>query len=702
MVQRTSEKASQLPAPMGTVRQDFVLPIGNPGVASYQLTLGRISPRFNVLNYATSQQNATDISTGQADPSAAFLAADAAAAAVGGTVYVPNGTYGTGANWTYALSSGVTLEGDGDTSVLRNCYVSCFGIAGNEIAFTAPAAKGATSISIPATGLTGAWLRISSCINMQSTNAGRDQLGHDAAAMGFFSEYVQVLSGGASSATLSGALVWAYSNTPGGDSGSFTTSAARVVTFHESARIRKIKLLGKNSAQNHSIEARFARDLIIEDVTADCDDITNQIIRLRYCLDCHVVDGKYIGKRTSVPAGSTANPIVLLSSQACTVNGASIYYGNQGVDIDCMSNDTTYRGGPSINCGIVDCQAFSCATDGFTSHWGCYGSFIDNPRVTGSPRGVRIRDRGASVRGGKLVNGAGTGIGVLVDNAATCDSSVAEVEIVGYLEGIQYDHSATGYATLEALLGGSLASARNNKIRDCADHGIYLNTAYTSATMVGPRLENNSIQNCTDDSIQVNSYWNGTIIDKNRITGVPATVGGIRWNANIKRLYVGENHIYGVNATGLALIGAGTASFMTDTTTFPLGEAEAFLYIGRIFTDAASGFVFGSIIRNVSAYALGQVQGYGPCVSQLGTSSATAERQTFGVYLSGGMLRSDARDTSNNFSTHIQVLTGTADPTAGAGVVATMPALYIRTSTGVLYTKTNTGDTNWTVVGTQT
>ncbi len=651
-----------------------------------------IGGKYSVVNYGAS-------STGGNDPSVAFAEAAAKAAATGGSVYVPRGTYGNGGDWSFALPSGVALEGDGDASVLRNCYVTCAGSAGAEIPLTSPAAKGDSTISIPATGLSGAWLRLASCINMNSSDAGRDQLGHVVADMGFLSEFTQVLVGGVSSATLSGGTTWPYSNTPGGDSGSFTTSVARIMTFHEGAAIRNLKFLGKNSVQNQNIQATFCKGLRIEGVTCDSNDITNQCIRFLYCLDSHVRDTVLIGKRTSVPAGSTANPLVILSSQGCTATGLSVYYGGQGVDISNMISDSTYRGGPSINCGVSDSQAFECSNDGFTSHWGCYGSFFENVRAKGCSRGVRVRDRGSSVRGAKLIGRSATGgIGVLVDNAAVSECEVTGCDISGYLEGIVLDHSAAGYEALELLLGGSLTVVHRNRIRDCSDHGIYLSDAYTSAVMVGPRIEHNDVQNCGNDAIQVNSYWNGAIIDGNRVTTVPAGIAGIRWNANVKRLWVGENHIYGVNATGLALRGPSTSSFMTDTTTFPLGEPEAFLYIGRQFTDASSGLVFGSIIRNVAAYTPGRVTGFGALLSPLSNAGPTVERQTVGFYQRlgssvGQTLLADVRDASNAVTTHQMVMrTSAADP--NSVLTGNVGDIAVSSLNGSVWRKTSGTNTN--------
>lgn len=686
MVQRTSEKISELSAPT-TLDQDFVVPVSDPDVASYKVRKDRFEPRFNVMDYG-----ATGL--GIADETAAFTLVLAAAALVGGTVFVPKGTYKLP---LLPLPSGVSIEGEGDSTVLVNCYLSALGTAGSEIVFTAPANKGATSISIPATGLTGSWLRLSSCINMQSTDAGVNQLGHDASAMGFFSEYVQVLVGSAGSATLSGALVWPYSNTAGGDSGSFTTSVARVMSFHSGSRVRNLKFLGKNSAKNQCIEATFARDFIVENVTIDCNDITCQNIRLTYCFDCHVRGGVMIGKRNTVPSGSTANPIVGLSAQNCSVSGVTIYYGNQGVDFDAYPNDGTYRGGPSMFCSVTDSQAIHCATDGFTSHFGCYGSSFTNNKVHGSPRGIRLRGRADRCQGNILINGAGTGIGVFINNAAVVDAEVVDNVMVGYLYGIQFSHNEAGYATLEALLGASQCLIFGNRIRDSADYGIYCSAGYQAATLCGPQILGNQINGSTNHSILIESYVNGTIVAGNRIRGVPATKAGIKWEVDIKRLCIGENYIFGVNATGFGLVGAGIASFMTDAVTFPGGEAEALLYVARQHTDAATGFEYASIIRDVTAYDTNRMPGYGPFVSCLGTSGPTSGRQTVGFYLSGSSLRADTRDTSNAFVTHQLNIRGSGTP-EGA-VTAAVGSTYQRTDGGAgtsFYVKeSGSGNTGW-------
>lgn len=658
----------------------------------------RLSPSGSRQPYASDLVDVTWFGArpdGRGDPSSAFARAAAFAVANGGSVYAPAGVYGDGTNWTFALPDGVELVGDGTDSVLVNAFVTQTGSAGAEIPFTAPAAKGATSISIPATGLTNAWLRISSCINMQSTDAGVDQLGHDAAAMGFFAEFVQVKQGNLATADLMGATEWAYSNTPGPSSGTFTTSVARVITFATGA-IRRIAFRGKNTAQNHNVLLTFCKGFVLEEVYADSNDQTNQCVRGLYCLDVKVIASTLIGKKTTVPAGSTANMLVFLSSQGCTAEDCDLYNGNQGMDVDCIPNDATYRGGPSLFCGAINCRAYDNATEGFTSHFGCYGSFYSFCGVKGSPRGVRMRDRGSRAIGNRMVGASSAGIGLLIDNAAWWDVVVAANVIDGYLYNVQMTQSAAGYETLQGLLGCGSTIIRDNTCRGAGDHGIYLNVANTLASMCGPRLLDNEVNSPTNDAIRINAYFNGTVVRGNRINGIAAGGSAVRWGNNIARLHVADTFAFNVNAAGFGLRGPGTASFITDLVTFPTGEAAAQLYLGDLYTDAA--VPFQSIIRNTAAYLAPRRHGFGAFSAGLNNTGPTVERDTFGIYQRlgasvGQTLLFDVRDEANAFTTHQAVMrTSAADP--NTVLTGSIGDLAVSTNTGALWRKTSGTNTN--------
>lgn len=572
----------------------------------FQSIVNALRENYDVTAYGAVGDGTTPAAT----ESAGFAAAAAAAALVGGTVYVPKGTYGDGTGWSFALPSGVALEGDGDASVLKCCLLTCTGTVGSEIAFTAPAAKGAASISIPATGLDNTWVRLASVINAGSPDAVLDQLGDTPADDSYLAEFALVKTGAAGSATLARRTIFPYSNTPGADTGpGLTTSIARVVTFHESSRIRRLKFLGKNSAENTIITATWCRDLIIDDVKLDSNDATSQNIRMVYCLDCQVLVGRNIGKRTSVPASSTANNLLISSCQDCVVDGTRFEGGYQCVDIT-YEIDSVYRGGPSIDCGVVNGQASNMELDGFTDHQGCLRSFFSNCTAKGGTNGFRIRSRGSAVRGCRANCIGATGSGVLVMGAALFDCDVSRNRVDGYVYGIEYRSSETGYAALRAsLVGAGQAAIEGNTISNTSAEGIIAINSPALATMLGPQIRFNRIYAPGGDGIEIGSYVNGAVIDHNRITGVASGQRGIRWAANIKRLFVGTNYVYNVNAAGFAMGGPSTASFMTDAATFPAGEAEAFLHLGPVHTDAATPLT--SILRSTVAYAPPTSAGFG-------------------------------------------------------------------------------------------
>lgn len=604
------KRVDELPV-AASVPADALVPVEIGGVLSRasksQLT-GVIG--FNRFDVTASPFNADP--TGVEDPTAAFVAADAAAALVGGTVYVPKGTYTNGSGWSYAQSSNVTLEGDGAGSVMYLCHHTRSGTPGAAIPFTAPAAKGAYSISIPASGLTNEWLRISSVVNCQSTDAGIDQLGDRASDRSFFAEFVQVKTGSVGTAVLYRGTEFAYSNTPGADSGSFTTSVARQVTFNNGGGVRNIKFLGVASGQTEIALFSWCKDFVIEDsVIYDTNDQSAYAISFEYCLDI-TLNARVVGKRTSVSL-SQQNPVHISS---CTNvrggRGLRVFGGYQGVDVTYPVQDNTYRGGPSIDCGADFAVAEGYEVDGFTSHGGCLRTTFRDCEARGGAsgsNGFRIRSRGDRVIGGMAMGFGAAGAGVKVHEFALFDCDVSGVDVRGFSNNIELDYAATTMAAVRALLGGSSATVRNNKLSDAAANGIALLDSPALATMIGPRIDDNDILSSGGDGIDIGAYVNGVVLGTNRITGVPAGGRGVRYTTNTKRLNIGTQHIYNVNAAGFAIGGASVVNMMTDLTTFPAGNAEAQLYIAPQYTDAATPYT--GIRRGDAAYLKATTPGNG-------------------------------------------------------------------------------------------
>jgi hypothetical protein len=630
---------------------------------------------------------------------AAINAALVAAAVRNGVVVIPPGVYDCDAG-DITIPSGVTLEGLGDGVVFLNAHIVAAGSAGSEIAFTAPASKGDTTISIPATGLDNQWLRIASVINANSSDAGIDQLGRVSSQHSYLAEFVKVKTGGASSATLYAPILWPYSNTPGSDTdGSFATSVAFPVTFHEGGRLRRIGIRGKRSAENDIVNLTWCRDFVIEDCTIDANDLTVQNVRMDYCLDCHVRNSRLPGKLTSMPGGSSANQVIIASCTNCTVNDCTLEGGNQTVDVTYVLNDSTYRGGPSVSCGAVGCTAYGvqggAGGDGFTDHEGSWKPFWINCTAIGAQQCVRIRSRGAVVANCRHVGLGATGAGVLIQEAAVFESDVHDNQLQGSLYGINYDpDTSTTYNAFQALIGRGGCHIHHNAISDTTSNGITIDTAPALATLFGPTVEYNVIRSPGAHGVRIEAYNNGTIVRYNSISDVPATGrGGVSWGLNIKRLHIGPNHIFNVDASSSALRGSSVGSFITDSTTFPGGESDAELTIEPQFTDST----LGNIVRNNSCFVQAQVAGWQPFVAGIGNAAPTLDRSSIGIWLDGEVLKLSRRDSGNLLRVNIAVMTGSGTPESA--VTAPVGSLYVRTDGGsgtTLYVKeTGTGNTGW-------
>jgi hypothetical protein len=640
------------------------------------------------------------VGDGVTNDQVAIQNANDAAAATGGIVFFPKGVYLAP---TLVQSSNVRWEGAGKESVtILNTHLTATGSVAAEIAFTAPAVKGATVISIPATGLTGAYLRLSSCINCQSPNAGIEQLGDRITDNSFFAEYVQVKTGAAATATLYRGVEFPYSNTPGGDSAGKTTSVARVTTFHAGGRIKGITFKGRNGSNTEIVKLKWCRDFVFEDCAFDTNDASCFAVAGEYCLDCRIVGGSAIGKRTSITT-QTENIIVWISSQNCRSVGVDSFGGYQAFDVTYSVQDATYRGGPALDCGALSCTAEGYLVEGFCSHGGCRRTYFEDCKLRGgsaTANGIRIRSRGDRV---SRCTGTGRGssaAGVLATEAALFECDVSYNNMSGFGDGVSFDYANVNFSALRALLGGSSATIAFNKLSNLTLNGISLLASPALATMCGPHVHHNDIFTPGGDGIDVGAYVNGTVLEENRVNGVVSNARGVRFTQNIKRLHIGTHYVYGVDNSGtpgFAIGGASTVNMITDAVTFPGGNADAELYIAqRQFTDATTPFT--GIVRVSAAWSTPKTSGWVPQAAGVGATAPTLEMSSLAWYLSGTEVLGQSLDVSGGTQrTYILVMSRAGVPTGF--IAAPVGSLAIDTTTGILWAKTSgTGNTGWVKV----
>ena len=611
----------------------------------------------------------------------------------GGVITVPPGTYNVTA---LSIPSNVKVIGYGATIV--GCLVTIEGSIGSQIALTAAAARGDTSISVNTTGLAADdWLRITSVINSNSSDAGIWQLGDRQEDNSYLAEYIRIRSITSGAAlSLYAAIMFPYSNTTGPNTDpSITVSAVRKITAVENVLIKGVKFQGRNGSNSKIVAMKWCRAVRFEDCEFDTLGVNCYAIEMLYCLDCHVFGGRMVGARTP-PSSSDGNTFVIRSSQYCSGTRIMFEGGYQPFDVTYQPNDLTYRGGPSISCGARDCTAISPLLDGFTDHPGVYLSYFENCMATSAVYGFRIRGRNTRVSGCRSHGVVNTGAGVYITDAAVIDAMAAHNIADGHLYGIYYKADNSEYNNLFTLIGGGCLIA-HNICRNQAGDGIACAAAYTSATKKTVAILHNTIHYPSDAGIQVLAYNNGAVIDGNRVYGIGASGSGIEYGANIQRLFIGENWVYNVDSSGFALKGSSTSAFITDTTTFPGGNADAQLWIGLIHTDAA--VPFGSVLRNDTAYLTTQPSGYQPFLTGVGTTApSSTQRQTYAHWIdsANGLNRQWKNAAGTSYTRKDYVGTGSPE-----GVVtATIGSTYTRTDGGAgttFYVKeSGTGNTGWT------
>lgn len=506
------------------------------------------------------------------------------------SVFLPAGTYTGGGVLT--IPPGKKLWATPGSVVVESVQVNVAGTSGAPINITSAVAQGATIIQLATTaGLTaGQWVRLVSCMNANSADAGVYQLGGRASDDSMLSQFAQIRSvDSGTQITLWQRTLWPYPIVAGPDSAGRTTSTIIPVSFSEGVRIEGVKFVGRDGNATEVVLASLARDLLITDCEVDVDGDSCQAITFEYCMDSHVEKGRAVGKQAGT--GAAHNVVVFRSCTDCTVRtGTQVVWGYQGVDVTYVVNDNTLWGGPSIACGAIGATAYGQTVDGFTDHPGCFQSHWRFCTAVGANRSVRLRSPYSVAQGNRCTGATGSGIGIYLEGGWVQGAQIVGNQVDGFLFGICYinDESvASGNATEH---GTAQAKILDNTVR-YSTTGIYLDEPDTPTNLIhAPEVRGNTVADCATRAIQVDAYNNGAIIDGNTIFGVKSGDGGIRYGANIKRLTIGVNHIYGVESGGFAVRGPSSSSFITDTATFPTGNAEAHLRVADQITDAATQF----------------------------------------------------------------------------------------------------------------
>lgn len=538
---------------------------------------------------------------------AAFQAAvDSGAQAVS----VPDGDYLLAG--TLVLPAGVELVGTSRTgAVLIGARITVDGSFGSEVGLSSAAAAGDTTISFTTTGLAaGDYLRLVSCINASTSDAGVDQLGAINLAC-YFGEFVRAKTVAVGSITLVNGVTFPYSTTPGASSGTRTNSTARKVSFAEGGAVRGLTFSGPWSTTAPVIQATVAKDFWVEDCRFN---LAAYGVRALDALDClgggmrksFVVRDPF---SSAVMTSTSWNSVIFRGCTETAVDDCEFDGGNQLVDFTFRITGATEPAAvPSIGCVARNNRAKN-AFEGFTTHENAYAcKFLGNV-VTGCERGIRNRSKRTIISGNALTGpGVSAGIGIYNYGGFTDGTLIANNTVEGRQYGIDLDTNNSDGTPIQP--GRTLVIG--NDVSKCAT-GIFFAGGTASAIQRPSIVKGNIVRECTGNGIEVGSYNCGAVVEGNIILGPfgGSATAGIRYGANSTDVKIKNNVLVGLGAV-FGIRGNSTASIITDTTTFPLGNAEARLVIeGNEFIGHTAGNETTGIVRDATAY-----------VSELGGSTA--------------------------------------------------------------------------------
>jgi hypothetical protein len=247
--------------------------------------------------------------------------------------------------------------------------------------------------------------------------------------------------------------------------------------------------------------------------------------------------------------------------------------------------------------GLCERNTFRNCRDGATTHPGSYGGSLSHNRAHSS-MGIRVRSKNTLAIGNECIGDTlASGNGIYLAGGFTEGCLVMGNTITKFLNGVSCEGSDIDGAPSDPI--GSVVTGNN--INNCAI-GVLITRNEASSLNVGFDISHNVITRCTTQGILASSYSNGCSIRGNKVLNMGGSArAAIEYAANSVGLTIRDNDFVNLGSGCFQVRGPSTASFITDTTTFPSGEAAALLVIDDnrgIGTDAGNT----GIVRNMSDY----------------------------------------------------------------------------------------------------
>lgn len=484
------------------------------------------------------------------------------------------------------MPAGAWLVLDDDVT-LNVGQIVWLGTESAEAAFTAEITRGATAIPFTTASISGLavddYLMLVGCLSAMSADAGPAQLGYKPSQNKvFFGEYVRVAAVAPGAATIYRGTHWDYTNTPGPDSGTRTTSTARKINW-TGGGIRggtivcntgytpvafdgaADAILGSNRLG--LILALYAKDFRVVGCRIEMGAIHRYGVQLVRCLDPRAVDNVLVREpHLTSDAGDYRN-----NGYVCQETHGFIGTLNT-VDGGFQAFDSDYLG----TYGIVHMNnrwignTIRNAGEGGTTHPGGTGHAIDGNIMQNVSSMARIRTPSTSCCDNQATAG-NAGNGVFVHDGFFDGSRIARNFIDGFDYAIYVDWASTGVSN-----GGTLM-VEDNQIAH--SRGIFVEpSAIEDADRRAVLIRRNTVTAPLRAHIQIGAYANGSVVEHNICAGQPTSYSvsypaAIIIDGNIAELTIGCNRFDDIGP--LYALGGPGDTILTDATTWPGGDAEA-------------------------------------------------------------------------------------------------------------------------------
>lgn len=515
----------------------------------------------------------------------------------------------------YASSKGRPLDLDGKfkcgtlnipsnthirgSSELVTGKLNLYGALGSEVNLTVAASPGDNTITVAdASGLSvGDSVRLISCLNSNSDDAGSWSLGARYTDYSYFAEYVTISGITGNTLTLNKNILFSYPITPSPQSGVRTVSTIRKVSFAKNITIENLSILS-NAAAGFLL---LVDGYICKDVTfINCFFENKEAVK--GCVNISYGENVKFTKTTiKLPPYATGsalpNNLKFISCQSCVIEDSFLVGGSQQLDITYMTNVDPNFGGPSIDCGAINVRCEGAGTDGLCDHPGCYASYFLNNFVDTNVNGIRIRSKKARCKDNVLVsqiNATARNSGVRIGSDIVTDCVVSGNVVEGFYYGMNTSVSESVSQPQLLINRDAKKLYHGNIFRKC-HYGMYFTPSYANNKhLIYPILvSNNCFFDINADGILIDQFFNGVTIAGNLFDNIGRSVNFSSAvniaQGNMTRITIVNNHQVNSQVNTRFITGPATtdyAAFITDTTVFANGDADALLCIRGNVSDA--------------------------------------------------------------------------------------------------------------------